>query len=539
MSRSRSFTTLVTLTLITIILLACGQRGNRTSIVPMTPGKSSERSATLPAPADKKELVVGTSSDITRLDPHQSNSVNDITVSFNLFDTLTTRDVELALKPLLATGWKSTSQKTWEFQLRKDAKFHNGEPVTAPDVKFSILRTLDPESKSRVTTVFTTVDKIDALDAHTVIFTTKAPDPLLPARLAFYGGQIMPEKYFKQVGPDEFNAKPIGSGPVKFGEWVKDERLVLTANEQYWGGKPDFERVVFRPIPEAAARVASLLAGETDIITRLPTDQVERLNQQAKVRAEGAFYAGFYALIVNSKIPPLDKPKVKQALSLAIDRESIIKNLWKNQGISPNGPVAKGDTIGYDPNRPPLAYDPAKAKQLLQEAGYKGEPILLETTDGHLINDRVMSEAIVEMWKQVGVAVQLQLVDAATRGQNNLNKSWKGLYWSDPTSTLQDPDGMMWRLLQPGGPHEYWRHDKFEKLGEQARTSFSEKGREANYFQMTDIFLEHFPWIPIIQPIESYGVANYVDWKPVSNQLFQLRRPGVAGANGLQFNRAK
>src|SRR6185503_4212935 len=131
------------------------------------------------------------------------------------------RDPDLKLIPRLATEWKSTGDTTWEFKLRPNVKFHNGDPLTSTDVKFSIERTYDPAAKTLVSTVFTTVDKVEAPDPLTVVFTTKKPDPLLPARLAFYGGQIIPIQYFQHAGPDEFNAKPVGSGPVKFVEWVK------------------------------------------------------------------------------------------------------------------------------------------------------------------------------------------------------------------------------------------------------------------------------------------------------------------------------
>src|SRR5439155_2706220 len=251
------------------------------------------------APADKRNLTVVASADISKLDPHMSTSVNDITVSFQIFDNLTTRDPDLKLIPQLATEWKTVNDTTWEFKLRPGVKFHNGDPLTSADVKFSIERTYDPEAKTLVATVFTTVDKIETPDDLTVRFITKKPDPLLPARLGFYGGQIIPMNYFKSVGPDGFNQKPIGSGVVKFKEWVKDDHLTLDANKEYWGGAPDFDTVVFRPIPEPAARVASILAGEADITTKIPSDQVQKVNSTGKTRVEGAIYAGLYVLGVN------------------------------------------------------------------------------------------------------------------------------------------------------------------------------------------------------------------------------------------------
>src|SRR5439155_14968784 len=140
---------------------------------------------------------------------------------------------------------------------------------------------------------------------------------------------------------------------------------------------------------------------------------------------------------VNSKVPPLNNPKVKQALSLAIDRETILKTVLRGQGILPNGPIAKGDAIGYDPNRPPLAYDLNKAKALLQEAGYQNEPIIIESGQGLVQSDREMAEVVLEMWKKAGVNAQLELIEISVRAQKMREKSFKGVYWSDPTSILQ------------------------------------------------------------------------------------------------------
>ena len=479
--------------------------------------------ATTKAPANKTELVIASPSDISKLDPHMSTSFQDIIITFNLYDNLTARDPDLKLIPRLATEWKATSDKVWEFKLRPNVKFHDGSPMTSADVKFSIERTYDPNAKTLVATIFTTVEKIDTPDPMTVVFTTKQPDPLLPARLAFYGGQIIPKAYFEKVGADEFKAKPIGSGVVKFKEWVKDDRLVLDANKEYWGGAPNFEKVTLKPIPENQPRMAALLSGSADMALKLIPDQVDQLKSNEKARAEGAFYAGLYVLGVNSKVPPLDNPKVKQALSLAIDRDGIVKALWKGQGAVPNGFVAPGDAIGYDPGRKPFEFNVDKAKALLAEAGYKGEEIVIESSTV-IGNDRQMSEAIVEMWKKAGVNAKMEIIEGSVRAQKNREKTFKGMWWSDPTSTLQDPDGMMYRLLGPGGPMDYWREAEWDKLGQEARFSMDPKVREAAYKRMQEIMDVNYPWLPVIVPVESHGVASYINWRSNPNQTMELRK---------------
>src|SRR5258706_4211021 len=199
-----------------------------------------------------------------------------------------------------------------------------------------------------------------------------------------------------------------------------------------------------RPIPETAPRIAALLKGEVDIITQLPPDQGEKVAGGATTKFVGALYAGLYVLGVNSKRPPLDNPLVKQALSLAIDREAIVKELWRGRGIVPSQPIAKGDNH-FDPSLPPLAYNPKEARERLKKAGYKNEEIFIETTVAYVSQDKAMSEAIAAMWKDVGVNVKVEVIEYSVRAQKNREKTFKGMYWSDPTSTLGDPDGMMWR----------------------------------------------------------------------------------------------
>src|SRR5438067_12721294 len=471
----------------------------------------------------KRELVVAQGGDIGKLDPHFSTSSNDIRWSFNLFDNLTSRHPDGKLHPGLATEWKLSAPSTWTFKLRAGVKYHNGDPFSSADAKFSIERTYDPNVKTMVATALSTIDRIEAPDPFTLVIHSKKPDPLLPARLAFYGGQIVPKKYVESVGNETFNAKPVGTGPVRFASWVKDDKAVFDANPDYWGGRIDMDRWIMRPIPETAPRIAALLKGEVDMITQLPPDQEERVIGTPATRVAGALYAGLYVLGVNSKAKPLDNPLVKQALSLAIDRDAIVKELWRGRGVVPNGPIAKGDNY-YDASLPPLPYSPAEARDRLKKARYKAEPVYIETTVAYVSQDKAMSEAIAAMWKDIGVNVVIEVIEYSVRAQKSREKSFKGVWWSDPTSTLGDPDGMMWRLLGPGGPMDYWREAKFDELGNAARFSVDEKFRGEAYREITKIFLENLPWIPVIQPYEDYGLQKHLEWTPNPNQQFEVRR---------------
>ena len=472
----------------------------------------------------KKTLTVGQSADVSKLDPQMSTTVNDIAVTFNLFDNLTSRHADGKLYPSLATEWKLVNPTTWQFKLRPNVKFHNGDPLTSTDVKFTYERSYDPNAKVITKSVLNTIERIETPDPLTVVIVTKKPDPLLAARTSYYAGQIMPKNYFQKVGEDEFNAKPIGSGPVKFTSWVKDDRMILDANRDYWGGRIAVDQIVFRPLPELAARIGALLKGEADIVTKVPPDQMERVSKAANTKIEGVLYGGLYCLSVATQKPPLDSKPFRQAMSLAIDRELIVKELWRGQAAVPNSMVIKGDAH-YDPTLPPLKYDPARAKELIKEANYKGDELLIETPIGFMVMDKEMSEVIVSMWKDVGINARLEQIEYSVYQQKIREKSFKGVRWTDPTSAYNDPDGMMWRHLAEGGPNAYWfRNARFDELGTAARFSVDEKFREQAYKEMARIELDFLPLIPVIQPMELYGLQKAVEWKPYANQMMEFRR---------------
>lgn len=470
--------------------------------------------------APAKELVIAQGADFANFDPHFST---DLGALFSIYDTLVARRRDNRLYPSLATRWALRGPTTWEFELRPGVRFHNGDPFSAEDVKFSIERTYDPNAKTLMASVFRGVERVHAPDPSRVHIYTRRPDPLLPARLAFLGGHILPKRYVEKVGSDGINTHPIGTGPVRFVESIRGDRLVLEAAPDYWGGRVDAARVVFKPIPEMAIRVAALLRGEVDLCTDLTPDHTVRVGQHPATKVEEVLFAGLYVLAVNSRRPPLDNPLVKQALSLAIDRSSIVKTLWRGLGLVPNGPVPRGDRF-HDDTLPPLAYDPALARRRLAEAGYNGETVVLESTAGYLANDKAMGEAIVAMWRDAGVNGRLEIVEYSVIAQKARQKTFRGLRWAGPTSTLGDPDGMMWRLLGPGGSHDTWRHPRFDELGDAAQFSLDEEFRRRAYREMTAIVLEHLPWIPILQPMSLYGTRRDIDWKAYANGQIEIRR---------------
>src|SRR5262249_48111243 len=199
------------------------------------PGLARAQSKPNP-PESSTDLVVAYGGEVSGLDPHFSTSLPDTMVSFNLFDTLVAPRGDQRLAPSLAIAWEMADPTTWRFRLRQGVVFHNGDPLTAADVKFSLERVINPAGHTHVASALATLDRVTTPDRYTVLCHTKAPDPLLPARLSSYGGQIVPQRYLTAVGDDGFQVQPIGSGAVRFVEWVKGDRLVVDADPAYWDG---------------------------------------------------------------------------------------------------------------------------------------------------------------------------------------------------------------------------------------------------------------------------------------------------------------
>lgn len=475
-----------------------------------------------------RTLVIVQGGDPANLDPHMSTSSTEITVTFNLFDTLVFRDDKLNLKPGLATSWLRAGDTTWRFRLRQGVKFHDGQPFTADDVKFSLERASNPDRRTVVFSALNVIERVDVLDTHTVNIVTRAPDPLLPVRLSFYGGQIIPRRYFEEVGEREFAVRPVGTGAVRVTEWVKGERLVLAAHLGYWGGRVPFDTVIFRPLPEVASRVGAVTTGQADIAVFVPPDQVGIVERSGVAKVRGAYYSGFYVLAINVRVPPLDNKLIRQAMHLAINRETIVRNLWRGRGVVPNDIYPNTAKFGYDPAGKPFEYNPRRARELLQRAGYRGEEIVIETAVGLILNDKPLVEAVGAMLQEVGINVKVELLEVAVRAAKLRTRTFKGLFLGNPADTLADPDGMHWRLIQPGGIYDYWRNAEWDRLMMEARVQFHPKLRNQLYRKAAEIFTDEMPWLILLQPENLYAVHNRVTWTPRADELILVREMAPA-----------
>src|SRR6059036_2042610 len=230
-----------------------------------------------PVYAQPVQITISQPAEATTMDPGRSTQVLTVNYFYNLYDTLTRWDNTLRLQPGLATSWKNVNETTWEFTLRQGVKFHDGAPLTAEDVKATLERNLQP-GKTVVQPGFATIEAVQIVNPTTIRIVTKKPDPLLLVRVAQMGAQILPARLTTDDGMKELARRPVGTGAYKFVEWVKDERLVMEANWDWWGwdGRaPGIERVVWKPIPEDFPRIVALEKGEADIITNVPPDRIK------------------------------------------------------------------------------------------------------------------------------------------------------------------------------------------------------------------------------------------------------------------------
>jgi peptide/nickel transport system substrate-binding protein len=475
------------------------------------------------------EIVVAFSTDVQTFDPHMSVEIADTDMFGNVFDTLLRRNkATLKLEPALAVAWRNVNATTWEFVLRQGVMFHDGEPFNAAAVKYSFDRLINPKEKVFVAPQWNTLQEVQVVDPYRVRFVTKASDPLLPARTSSVGGYILPPKYFEKVGGQVFANQPVGTGAWIVKERKKQERTVLEANPNWWGGVPRINRIVVRPIPEAATRVAALLAGEVDLVANIPPDQIDLILRSGKAKIASGGTNTMSVLWINTTKGFLADKRMRRAVSLAIDRNSLIRNLYRGYAKVANSPVPDSDSA-YDPSWPSLPYDPNQAKALLAEVGYKGEPIDLDTPEGAFPLDREVTEAIGGMLQKVGINAKVNVLEPSVRAQKMKDKSFTGLYLAAPFDPYFDPDSALWRLIGPGGAHRYWENAEFDRLMTEARSTIDENRRRELHQKAIRLMMDETGNIILNQSVFVFGHSNRVTFTPRGDERLVFVEITTAG----------
>jgi len=453
-----------------------------------------------PPPISADKLVVIEPNAIDSMDAHVAQRNDAMIIIRRINETLVARDPKtLQPVPLLAASWRTVDPTTWEFKLRAGVKFTNGEPFSAQTVKFNFERILKPELKSFIgTSLGPIVSGVEAVDDTTVRVRTKAPYPLMLERLSTFS--MVPERYVREKGDDEFGRRPIGTGPYQFVEWVQGQNVTIERNEQYWGDKPAFRQVVYRQIMESNTAVAELLNGTAHIVMNLTPDQVPAVERSGIATILSKPGVNVLELRTDS-IPrgepnPFTDKRVRQALSYAINKEAIATNLFGGYSrvLATNiGP----EMFGHDPNVKPYPYDPARAKQLLAEAGYpNGFTVrFLWYPVGDFRDIKPVVEALASDMDKVGIHTTLFAI-GATEISAYTNPGKAGpLYLGNNGNAGFYDGGFGFSYLRKSSALAYYWSDELERLIARQETTVDPEERKRALSQIQQLLHDEAPYV--------------------------------------------
>jgi peptide/nickel transport system substrate-binding protein len=369
-----------------------------------------------------QELRIGLGAEPTAMDPHYHNLSPNNSLLTHIFESLVDQDERQRLQPGLAESWKPINDTTWEFKLRRNVKFHDGTPFTADDVIFSFERAPNVEGSPSNFGIYAKGKTFTKVDDHTVHVKTAAPYPLMPNDVSQVF--IVSRKHGQGAKTPDYNSgkAAIGTGPYKFVEYTPGNRIVVQRNDEYWGQKSTWQRVVFRGIKSNPSRVAALLAGDVDLIEQVPAVDMARLKKEPKVTL---------AHVVSNRIiylhldhwrddspyvkakdggqikNPLRDPRVRVAISKAIDRDAIVSRVMEGEAIKAGQLLPEG-FFGVSKKLKPVAYDPNGAKKLLAEAGLpNGFRMTIHSPNDRYPNDGKIAEAVGQMLSRIGIDTQV------------------------------------------------------------------------------------------------------------------------------------
>ena len=466
------------------------------------------------APAQTVTLAQGV--DPESLDPATDTLITSVSVMMNIYDSLVWRDGDGNLIPGLAESWEFPSETQMVLQLREGVTFHNGEPFDADDVVFSYNRLFDKENPSPLLrSLKGFVDSVDKIDDFTIRVNMPAPRATVVPTLIRV--PILPSETFAEIGAQAFGVNPVGTGPFKFVRWDANQQIVLARNDDYWRGRPDVGEFIVRIIPEDFARFASLKNGEVDIITNLTSERVQEIEGDPNLKWGGVHSARNMFVGMQTKEPPFDDLRVRQAMNYAVDVDALIEVLMGGHAFS-NASVCTQTLFGAVEVEP-FGYDPEKARMLLAEAGY---PDGFETTMigpvGRYTKDKEMQEAIAGMLSEVGVTVTHIQPEWAQFIQQWLAEEYP-MYYIGTGNQVLDCDQHLGYRIDGARYNRYYNSAEIDALIVQEISEFDVEKRKAILADIQHRLRDDTPWIFLFDLEDLYGMTARVDWSPRSDEM--------------------
>lgn len=475
-------------------------------------------------------LVYARGHDSLTLDPALAQDDESNKVITNIFEGLVRfKTGTTEIEPCLAEAWHvSANGREWTFYLRRGVKFHDGTPFNAEAVRFNVERQLPPqrtEDMAYAPFVFDMIEKISTPDPYTVRFLLKYPyAPLLHNLAMPMASPIVSPAAVTELG-EKFESKPVGTGPFQLNKWIKEEKIILEANRDYWGRQPEFKRLVFTVVKNSRLRSMALKAGMVDIIDGINPADIRLLEQSGfsiiKKSGLDINYLGFFT---NKK--PFDNVAVRRAVSMSIDREQLLTGLYQQGACAANGPLPP-DVLGYDPGPRPLAYDPEGAKELLAENGLPdGTKITMITYSAtrayNPAGGEKLAAAIKEDLARVGIEVEIKAYP--------WDQYKKALYQEEGNAFLYgwssdngDPDNFLYTLLaslqiESGLNTAHYQNNDVDLLLVKAQQETVPKLRAEMYREAVKIIMQDVPWAILNHSLLLVATAPQIDgFFPQSN----------------------
>jgi peptide/nickel transport system substrate-binding protein len=459
---------------------------------------------------DANSVTIALRVAVNTLDPHMTASVgSDLSVLSHIYPALVLRGPDLKLQPALAESWQATDPNTWRFRLKLGAKFANGEKLDATAVKWNLDRVRDKAVGARIAAWFELVSEVKVIDDTTVEVKTASPYPAFVDQLSMF--LLLPPQWTQTHKPA---SETMSGGPYVVKENIPGDKITLTANPDYWGPKPGVQTVIFRTIPESAARTAALEAGEVDLITGVPATEIKRINERGTAQAGAIESTRMLLGKFNHQKAPIDNIKLRQAINYAIDKEGIAKAVYDGNTSAANCQLLTPAYFGYNSDLKPYPYDPEKAQKLLAESGVKlSQPIEIEIPVGTYLQGEELTQVIASQLQEVGLNVKITelefgaFMNKQLKTRNLAQVAVQGLAW--PTI---DADGML-TMFAPGNIYDYWNNKEFGNLLEKGRASVDAKERAKIYADATKLMCDQAGALFLFAQPATYGVSKRVTWQ--------------------------